>query len=127
MDQVPDLKNDGWEKSSDEPVRTIIHNNITGDSNVVAIGEQISQTVSMDIEKGNIESLTTALRGLGLSSEEAGEFRDAVKEEGPRDRQTGLGPRVTQMLGKLVERSIDLASTPSAGLVSKAIASFYGW
>lgn len=127
MDQFPDLKKDNWEKRVDNQVGMIIHNNILGDRNVVATGEQVSQTVSLSVEKGNIESLVNALTQLGLSPQEAGEFREAVDDDGPRKRQDGLGPRVAQVIGKLVGRSMDWASSASAALAAQAIASYYGW
>ena len=127
MDQVPDLKNDTWENHSEDAVHMIIHNNIYGNRNVVATGEEVSQTVSLAVDAGDLESLAAALLELGLSPEDTKEFQDAVDRDGSREHQEGLGPRVNEMIGKLVGRSMNVASTASAALVAQAIASYYGW
>lgn len=127
MDQIPNLENDQWDKRADERVKTIIHNNISGNQNVVAFGEEVNQSVTISVKEGDLRSLDAALQSLGLTSGQVEDLKKAVEQDGVRSHKEEFGPRVLQIIGKIATRSLDWASSASAALVAQAISSYYGW
>ena len=126
-DQMPELKKDDWDERQSEKVQTIVHNTIYGSHNVVAAGGQVTQTVTLSVERGDMAALIEVLKELGLALEETEEFRKAIEEDGDRKKRDGFGSKVNQLIGNLVNRSLNWGSSASAGLVAQALAGYYGW
>ena len=74
----------------------IFHNNFYGDRNIVAIGEQVTQTVTT-VQHGDVESLLSCLRSLNIGDGDLDELQDAIATE-PTVSEGGYGPKVKAWL-----------------------------
>ena len=86
-----------------EVVRNLFNINIYGDRNIVAGGEHVSQQVN-SVQKGDIDSLISHLRGLNIEDENLSEVKDAVSKE-PAASRSHYGPRVGSWLGRMMSKA----------------------
>ena len=108
-------------------VRGAVVNHIYGNNNTVAIGDQISQQVSV-VQNGDIESLFEQLREYEVPDEDLEELRDAISAE-PESISGNLGPRVSGWLGKITTQAAsgawNTAVQNAPALVMKAVEQYY--
>ena len=90
--------------TDEDLVRGAVVNHIYGNNNTVAIGDQISQKVSL-VQRGDINSLIEQLREYEVPSEDLEELRDAISAE-PEVTSGNLGPRVSGWLGKMTTKAL---------------------
>ena len=90
-------------------VRGAVVNHIYGNNNTVAIGDQISQQISL-VQRGDINSLIEQLRKYEVPSEDLEDLRDAISAE-PEVTSGNLGPRVSGWLGKMTTKALSGAWT----------------
>ena len=102
MNATPEALNDG--SVATEAIRNSFITNIYGDDNTVAIGENVSQTVTT-VHKGNVESLIEYLRAHNINEEDLSELSSAVASE-PQSRGTGFGPKVAGWIGNMVGKAL---------------------
>ena len=86
-----------------EVARNIFYNNFYGDRNIVAIGEQVTQTVTT-VQHGDVESLLECLRSLNIEDDDLNELQEAIATE-PNTSQGGYGPQVKAWLGGMVAKA----------------------
>jgi hypothetical protein len=106
-----------------DPTRltTIIHNNIFGSGNNVAVGAgDITQNASQ-IVAGDLDALLKALRASGLEDDEITELRTAIMEDGVEGAHDTPGPRVKEFLGKLLLKTGGLAGKVGVGAAGTTV------
>ena len=89
--------------AAQDVVRGAVVNHIYGNNNTVAIGDQISQQVSL-VQGGNIDSLIEQLREYEVPDEDLEELRSAIKAE-PEAEPGNLGSRVSGWLGNMTMKA----------------------
>ena len=108
-------------------VRGAVVNHIYGNNNTVAIGEQISQQVSL-VQTGNIDSLIKQLREYEVPDEDLEELRSAITEE-PQAESGSLGSRVSEWLGNMTMKAASgawkTAIQNAPTLLMKAVEQYY--
>lgn len=119
-----DLKN---RTVAPEIVRNFFNLNIKGDRNIVAAGENVTQTVKT-VQKGDVDSLLRFLRGLNLDNDDISEIAEAVSaEQNATDGR--FGPRVRNWLGGMMEKMAYSAQTVGSDvtvmMLTKALKDYY--
>ena len=111
-----------------ETVRNLFFVNVYGNNNVVASGEHVYQQ-STAIERGDIESLLSRFRELGIDEESLNELKDALSTE-PTLSDGGYGPRVREWIGGLISKAAVATGKSGLGQTSEIIMDtlnkFYG-
>ena len=119
-----DLKN---RTVAPEIAKNVFHFNIHGDRNIVASGENVTQTVKT-VQKGDSESLLSFLRGLNLDNDDIHEIAEAVSVE-PVATNGRFGPRVRNWLGGMAEKitsgALAVGSNVTVTMLTKALKDFY--
>lgn len=105
---------------------SIIHNHIYGNSNIVAAGANFAQNVRQTVETGNIDALMEAVARIGLSAEEQKHLREAIEEDGT-PRRGKFGRRVAAWFGRAAQKLLEAGVTAAPGVITDAIAHYYGW
>ena len=101
-DVTPEALSTGGSKQ--EMVRNSIINNIYGNNNNVATGQNVSQMVSI-VQKGDIESLKNHLRAHNVDEDDLNELASAVAAE-PQLHGAGFGSRVAGWIGTMVGKAL---------------------
>jgi hypothetical protein len=105
---------------------SIINNHIYGNSNVVAAGARITQSVRQTFEPHDVDALMIALNDLGIAGKEREDLRIAIKEDGkPKDGK--LGARVAKWIGNTTQKLLEAGITAAPGLITEAVSRYYGW
>ena len=101
---------------------------ISGNNNIVAVGEEVHQEVST-IPKGDLEALLEHFRSHDVSSEDLLELEQAVLSDSPAS-DGDFGPKVTPWIGKMVWKAASgawkVGADQAAVMVTKAILRYYG-
>jgi hypothetical protein len=105
-------------------VTNIYNTYMHGGMNTVAVGENNSQNVQ--INQGDIEQFTRAVKDLGLSAEHADELTDALEEDGRRPGNA-VQKFLDKLSGGLIEVSGDTAKAAAITAVKTAITAFTGF
>lgn len=114
------------EKVDQKAAASIINNHIYGNSNVVAAGSRIAQSVHQAFEPHDIDALMVALNGIGISGKEREDLCVAIKEDGkPKDGK--LGTRVAKWIGNTTQKLLESGMTAAPGLITEAVSRYYGW
>jgi hypothetical protein len=125
-DSVPPLKKVP-PTQTDRMVRSLI----IGNNNVVAAGEQISQTVEMRVERGDLASLKAELKRIGVDDQDTDELETAIKSDGPASKDKKFGAKVCEWMGNLTKKMLNgggkLVITTAPGVIEKALSAYYGW
>jgi len=116
-----------------ERVSQIFHQvfNINGEGNNIATGSSdFTQSTSCQVKKGDVQSLHSYLKSLGIWDDDCHELCDALKAE-IRPKQSGrMGPKVARWLGKMVAKAAsgawDVSVRTAPELLTKAISAYYG-
>ena len=120
-----DLKN---RTVAPEIARNVFHVNIHGGRNIVASGENVTQSVKT-VQKGDVDSLLSFLRGLNLDNDDIRDVADAVSSE-PIATDGRFGPRVRGWLGGMMEKlasgALTVGSNVSVMMLTQALKDFYG-
>ena len=109
-------------------VRNIFNVNISGDHNIVASGEQVSQNVS-SVQPGDIESLLMRVQELDVEADDLHDLRIAVSEE-PSAPDGRYGPKVKEWLGSMISKAASgwwrVGVEAGSKLLTDALNRFYG-
>jgi hypothetical protein len=104
---------------------------IYGNSNVVAAGSKVLQSVQQQIASGDVEGLTRALRGAGVSEGDLQDLTKAIKEDGTVATAGSFGKRVSNWIGRMTEKAAagawKVALDVAPSLITKALSAYYGW
>ena len=120
--QESDITLENLNKDAEETrvVHKIFNNTIYGDNNVIASGENVRQKVT-PVVKGDIDSLLSRFRELGIDDESLRELKDAVASE-PSVQNGNFGPKARAWIGGMIEKV-----PPKAWEIGiDALKSFYG-
>jgi hypothetical protein len=114
---------------SQERITQMFTTNIYGNVGNVASGNRdVSQTATIQVLQGDIDSLKRYLASKGIEPKHLGELDAAIKEDGPQSK--GLGQRVSGWIGKMLAEAgkgtWKVTTTAAASLLTKAIAAYYG-
>ncbi len=126
QDRFPELT-ESDERIGDVPQEqtdTMFNIHISGNQNVVAAGTNITQNVQQEVRSNDLVSLLNYLKNIGVSEEDAQELKEAVEEDGPREKSAGFGPRVIAWLGQKTAEGTLNATIP---MVVKALEQSNGW
>ena len=126
QEQFPELResDDKIGEVPPEKVTHIYNTHIHGDQNVVAAGANITQHVQQEVRRNDLGSLLSYLQSVGVSEGDAQELKEAVEEDGPREKATGFGPRVVTWLGQKTAEGTLNATIP---MIVKALEQSNGW
>lgn len=128
----PDLLAEGSSLDDLPPdkVSQIFNVTIYGDHSILAGGRSVTQQVFQSVQQNQKDDLINYLRELGIEDADLKELLEAVEHDGQPEKDR-FGPRVSDWLGKMVSKAASgvwktaLATAPT--LISKALASYYGW
>lgn len=126
MNATPDSLNK--DSVAREAIRNSFHFHINGNNNTVAVGENVSQTVST-VHKGDVESLKAHLRAHNIDEVDLSELASAVTSE-TAGNNGQFGARVNAWVGKMGGKAISGAWQYSVEnalpMLVEAIKSYYG-
>ena len=107
-----------------ERTTTVFNNYILGNTGVVAVGDNTTQHIQQVVHSNDLSSLLGYLKSIGVSEEDAQELKEAVEEDGPRERSAGFGPRVFTWLGQKTAEGTLNAAIPK---IVEALEQYNGW
>ena len=99
-------------------------NQVVGDNNVTATGEQVNQQVSV-VRKDDAASLMAYLREQGVGEEDMQEIGEAVAAE-PEAVDGELGPKVWAWLGRVGAKVAAAGVEAAPTVLLNALKGFYG-
>ncbi len=129
QEQFPELRESDDKIGEVPPERiTYMYNTyIHGNQNVVAAGTNITQNVQQEVRSNDLDSLLSYLKSIGVSEEETQELKEAIEEDGHREKSAGFGPRVRDWLGKkAAEGALNATLSGIATTAATAMAQYYG-
>lgn len=119
--------------SMQEKVSQVFHTIINGNVGNIADGNtNVSQSATINIENGDLESLKKYLLECGVEATDVGELEVAIKSDNKEDvvKTKKLGKGVAGWLGGFVSKSVNvampIAQAVNADLITKAIFMYYG-
>ena len=128
MNATPEALSDG--NVAREAIRQSFNINVYGSHNVIAAGENVSQTVST-VQPGEIDSLLGHLRGHNVDQEDLDDLDDlagAVSSE-PQAKNGQFGTRVNawivKMVGKAMSGAWQYSMQNAPAMLMEAISRFY--
>lgn len=102
-------------------ITTVVHNNICGSGNSVAIGSHdVTQQIG-HVEAGNIESLLLALRNIGMAESDISELHSAIVEDAAEGTNIEPGPRVRAFLGRFMLKTGGVAGKIGIGAAATTV------
>jgi hypothetical protein len=94
-------------------------------------GSTVSQTMCMDVRKGDWPSLEKYLQSIGVSVDDVAELSAALEAEAAPGERRGVGKRVSDWMGRMVSKAASgvwQVGVGAAGdLLASAIKAYYGW
>lgn len=105
---------------------SIINNHIYGNSNVVAAGAHIKQSLRQNFGPHDVDAMMMALDGIGLSEKERGELRSAIKDDG-KPKEGKFGTRVAKWIGNTTQKLLETGMTAAPAIITEAVQRYYGW
>ena len=127
----PDVAGEEGAEIPQEAVSAIYSTTIFGGINAVATGgSNVSQNVEIAVRPGDLDSLLTYVRGLGLSDDDVQELREALEQDGDQRDTDGFGPRAKAWLGKAMAKlatgTMVVAGAATGQLLAAALAKYFG-
>lgn len=116
---------------SREQMTQIFHTNITGNvGNLSNSGENYSQTASVQVNTGDLETLTRRLSELGLVPADfdgiKADLDNVPQDGGTEERKNLAGTWISRLTPKAISGGAGVAIEVAVAGVAKAIASFFG-
>jgi len=111
-----------------EQVKNIFNYTIYGSNNIVAGGQEVNQSVHQNIQKNDLKSLTSFLKGIGITNSDIEALKVAIDEDG--GVQNDFGQKVISWIGNMMIKAskgtwkIALETAPK--LLTNALSSYYG-
>ena len=103
-------------------ITTVVLSNIYGSGNNVAVGgADVTQDLGL-VRAGNIESLLTALRNLGMAEPDLQELNEAIASDAADGADAGPGPRVGAFLGNMMLKTGGVAGKVGIGAAGGTVA-----
>ncbi|MBP5788457.1 MAG: hypothetical protein J6Y19_11660 [Kiritimatiellae bacterium] len=121
----------GATKPDSKKVEQMVTNNIfKGVGNVALQCGTVSQTNTVNVEKGNWESLAKLLHDIKIDEGQISELQDILQKDPPKSK-TNWGTRLSQWFGSICAKAASgLYSVPAetlSGLLVVAISKYLGW
>lgn len=115
---------------SEAKIRQVFNTHITGDVGNVVTGSHDFAVQSFDVQPGDLESLTLALRALGFQSPDLDELKTAIEKDGPSATKKSLGKAVSLWIGGMIrkasEGALGVAAKTAATTITDLILRYYG-
>ncbi len=110
-------------------IQAIFNNSIYG--NVGFVGNASHSTVNVQIETGNIRSLTKHFEENGINKDDLTELEAALNSEPQIGKDKKFGPNVTAWIGRMVQKSAsgawDVGVGASGSILATALLQYYGF
>jgi hypothetical protein len=119
------------EKAASVDAGKLFNTAIFGSGNTVVLGVHSTQTVTVTNTKGDIEGLVKVLANAGIPDDELKKLRTAITA----DEKKGLTPVVSEgdtghwfskLLGRAVNKTIDVSVDLISSVVAKTLAAYNG-
>jgi hypothetical protein len=119
------------EKAASVDAGKLFNTAIYGSGNTVVLGVHSTQTVTVTITKGDIEGLVEVLASVGIPEEELKGLRVAIAEDerkqlAPIVSEGNTGKWFVKLLGRAVNKTIDVGVDVVSSTVAKMIAAYSG-
>lgn len=102
----------------------------TGDGNIVNTGSSANITATININKGDFDSLRKKLLDADVEEKDIEELKDIVTEEEPDRENKKLGPKASSWIGnmfaKILGGATKIATTAAGHLLADWIWRYYG-
>ena len=112
-----------------EKVQNIFQTHIHGGQNIVATGAGFTQKATQNVAAGDMQSLISYLRSIGLDNDSLADLETAIEQDGDR-QQKKLGENVKSWMGKMIVKAMDgawkVAQATAPDLLKAALSRFYG-
>ncbi len=129
--EVPDVGD--WPSSSAATQATVeraFNTTIAGNVGQIIAGSTDFTATSVQVNEGDIESLASALRELGLDETDTSELRTAVRDDESREDKSALGKSVTGWIGRMAAKAslgtLKVAASAALGTIMKLVLAYYG-
>ena len=121
----------GATKPDSKKVEQMVTNNIfKGVGNVALQCGTVSQTNTVNVEKGNWESLAKLLHDIKIDEGQISELQDILQKDPPKSK-TNWGTRLSQWFGSICTKAANgLYSVPAetiSALLAMGIFKYFGW
>ncbi len=121
----------GSTKLDKKEIDQMVTNNIfKGVGNVALQCGTVSQSNTINVEKGNWALLEGLMKGLNIANEEIAELKQILQEEQPKGRSQ-FGDRLSAWLGRLTAKAAqgiyDISTGTVSGVITVAICKYFGW
>jgi hypothetical protein len=116
---------------SSDGITQVFNTQIWGSNvNMAQASPGSTQRISVEIVKGDFESLSKYLASLGIQAADLKELEAAIKQDEAPTSADHLGQRVSNWIGKMIAKAAsgawDIGLTAAGTLLLKAIAKYYG-
>lgn len=121
------------EKSKEIGVSDLFNHAVFGDNATIVVGDSNTQNIKNKVVKQSFESLRKYLLGNGVSENDISELNDAIVNDSTSSEVTDkkFGKRVSGWIGKMISKAgsaaWDINVGAAGGLLSSAIAHYYGF
>jgi hypothetical protein len=113
-----------------DQVSNVFNYTVYGNHNVLAAGNEVSQSVSQSVARHDQASLTAYFRDHGVAEEDLAELVQAVEADG-QPRTEEFGSRVRTWMGTMIAKAFQgswkVALDTAPKLITEGISSYYGW
>lgn len=121
----------GSTKLDEKKIDQMVTNNIfKGVGNLALQCGTVSQTNTVNVEKGNWALLENFLREIKIEKERIDELKDILQQEPPKSKEQ-FGTRLSQWIGSICAKAASgMYSIPFAmisGVLTTAICKYFGW
>lgn len=123
------VSNDAIKSIPQEKVNNIFNYTIYGNSNVVASGSGITQTIHQQINHGDFEALKKYLESLKIEQNDINSLEEIIDDDDHEDYS--FGEKVKSWVGQMTYKAIEgvwkMSVETAPQLLNQAIKSYYGW
>lgn len=123
-------ENPGARETFDQARVAQIFNTTIHHGSMNLVGSATNSSVTQSVGSGDLESLSKALKEVGVPATEIHELQEAVRAEPVLKRGGAFGPRVAAWLGEAIKKAAtgawDVSINVAGDVLSKAICSYYG-
>lgn len=112
-----------------EQARNLFNINISGNNNVVAGGENVTQNI-MKVKENDIDSLCEYFKQNNIPQEDIIEIKEAIKSDGDLSNKT-FGTKVNEWMGKMISKSASglwsMALHTAPVILTEGLKLYYGF
>ena len=91
---------------------------------------KVTQQLSMNLAKGDIDGLKARVRSLGIGEEDIQELESALAQEPQHTRAGKFGPKVSSWMGRIVSKAAsgacNMAMATASEILARLLSAYYG-